>query len=181
MHQLKFLDSIRLRGDIHVAKWRLEDPNDPWQREMALRISPHDAHGGLWVPDGEAEGTNLMLNSGINEIWRLVCGASSSTFTNAQAQIGIGDSTTAAAAGQTDLQAATNKLYKAMDATFPTSGSSQQAVFRSTFGTTEANYAWQEFVVRHGTTLICLDRGVTSMGTKTSAGTWTPTVTITFA
>jgi hypothetical protein len=174
-------DVVRLRGTIHVRKFRLDDARDPRQRALALTLKPDDEHGGLYVPDGEASGENLFLNVGINRMWELVTGASSATFTNAEAQIGIGDSNTAAAAGQTDLQAATNKVYKAMDATFPTAGSSQAAVFKSTFGTTDANYAWQEFVIKRSTGGVCLDRGVSSMGTKTSAGTWVPTVTLTIA
>lgn len=174
----KFSDVARFRGHIHVAKFRLADPSDPIQRAAALRLKPSDEHGGLWLPDGEAEGTNLFLNVGINRIWDLVTGASSATFTNGEAQVGIGDSSTAAAAGQTDLQAASNKTWKAMDASYPTSGTSQQAVFRSTFATGDANYTWAEFAVRRSTGTLLLNRGVSAMGTKTSAGTWVATVTL---
>ena len=41
-------------------------------------------------------------------------------FNNANARIGVGDSTVSAADTQTGLQAATNKTYKAMDASYPT-------------------------------------------------------------
>lgn len=162
----KFRDVLYLRGLIHVAKFKHADPRDP--------RSP-------LVPDGEAWGENLFLGAGINRIWQLVIGDSTATFTNAEAQIGIGDSSAAAASGQTDLQAAVNKTWKAMDATFPTAGTSQQAVFKSTFGTGDANYVWNEFAVRRLTGTLLLDRGVSSMGTKTSAGTWVPTVTLSIA
>lgn len=175
---LKFRDIAQFRGSIHVRKFRLDDPRDPLQRALALKLTPDDDHGGLYLPDGEAEGENLFLNVGINRIFELITGASSATFTNAEAQIGIGDSSTAAAAGQTDLQAASNKTWKAMDATFPTAGTSQQAQFKSTFGTADANYVWAEFAVRRSTGTLLLDRGVSAMGTKTSAGTWVPTVTL---
>jgi len=174
----KFADIARFRGHIHVAKFRLSDPRDPIQRAAALRLKPSDEHGGLWLPDGEAEGRNLFLNVGINRIWQLVTGDSAATFTNAEAEIGIGDSNTAAAAGQTDLQASSNKTWKAMEATYPLSGSSQQCVFRSSFGTSDANYVWNEFAVRRATGTLLLNRGVSSMGTKTSAGTWVATVTL---
>lgn len=150
-------------GRVDVDKYEHVDPNDP--------TSP-------LVLVGQAKGKNLFLNVGINRIWDLVTGASSATYTNAEAQIGIGDSSTAASAGQTDLQAATNKTWKAMDATYPQSGSSQQCVFRSTFATGDANYAWQEFAVRRSTGTLLINRGVSSMGTKTSAGTWVATVTL---
>lgn len=174
----KFKDIARVRGTILVQKFRLQDPGDPLQRQLARRIGPDGDHGGLWVPDGEGYGENTFLNVGINRLWELVIGASVATFTNLEAQIGIGDNGAAPAAGQTDLQAAVNKTYKGMDVGYPTAGSGQAAQFKATFGIGDANYAWQEFVVRHASTLICLDRGVASMGTKTSAGTWVPTVTL---
>ena len=70
----------------------------------------------------EGEG-NCLLNTGIDEIWDLVTGASSDYFNNASAQIGVGDSTTAADPGQTDLQASTNKTFKGMETGYPTSTS----------------------------------------------------------
>jgi hypothetical protein len=66
-----------------------------------------------------------------------------------------------------------------MDATYPTSGTSQQIVFRATFIGTDANYAWQEFLVDNGTT--ALNRKVSNQGTKVSGQTWTITVTITLS
>jgi hypothetical protein len=40
-------------------------------------------------------------------------------YTNANARLGVGDSSAVFAATQTDLQAVTNKLRKAMDASYP--------------------------------------------------------------
>lgn len=117
-------------------------------------------------------GRNHLVQSGI--------GAAVTAFNNANAYIGVGDSTTAFAAGQTDLQASTNKTRKAMDATYP-SGSSNVITFRSTFGTTDANYAWNEwgtFNASSGGTM--LSRKVESLGTKTNTQTWQFTVTLTF-
>ncbi|MBU2556125.1 MAG: hypothetical protein KKF98_16870, partial [Bacteroidetes bacterium] len=49
---------------------------------------------------------NLGLNEGIQELWDLACGLGTPTaFNNANAQAGVGDNTTAAAATQTSLQA----------------------------------------------------------------------------
>ena len=126
----------------------------------------------------EGEG-NCLLNTGIDEIWDLVTGAvsgASHIFDNAAAQIGVGDSNTAADATQTDLQAATNKTYKGMESGYPTS-TSQKATFKASFGSSEANYAWEEWVVKQSTSSICLNRKVESLGTK-STGTWTLEVEI---
>jgi hypothetical protein len=138
----------------------------------------HDALAGKAFEQVVIDG-NLLLNAGINLLLTLGAGGAGTAFNNANARIGVGDSTAAEAATQTGLQAATNKTYKAMDATYPTSGTSQQIVFRATFIGTDANYAWQEFTVDNGT--ISLNRKVSNQGTKVSGQTWTITVTITLS
>jgi hypothetical protein len=126
---------------------------------------------------------NLLLNEGINEAWTLICGTGATKFDNSNANIGVGDSNTAAVATQTGLQAATNKLYKAMDGGYPTYGSSQQAVWRSTFGTGDANFSWQEITVcnTNSDSGKNLNRKVQDMGTKTSAVSRVTTLTITLS
>lgn len=131
---------------------------------------------------------NLLTYGGGSILWGLLIGEALTNFANANAYIGVGDSTTAAAATQTDLQAATNKLRKAMDATYPqhTDGTgastNAQVVFRSTFGTSDANFAWQEWAVFNASSAgRMLNRKVESLGTKTSAGTWTLTCTLTLS
>jgi hypothetical protein len=125
---------------------------------------------------------NVLLNTGIDEMWDLITGAvsgASHIYDNAAATIGVGDSDTAAAAAQTDLQAASNKTYKAMEAGYPTS-TTQKVTFKSSFGSSDANYAWKEWVVKQSTSAICLNRKVESLGTKAS-GTWTLEVDITLS
>jgi len=131
----------------------------------------------------EQEG-NCLLNTGIDEIWDLVTGAQVQTnreFSEANAQIGVGNSNTAADPTDTDLIGA-SKCYKAMEGGYPTS-TTQKATFKSSFGSADANYAWEEWVVKSvsGTpTNICLNRKVESLGTK-STGTWTLEVDITLS
>ena len=106
-------------------------------------------------------------------------GAAGTPFNNANSYIGVGDSSTAFSASQTDLQAAANKFRKAMDATFP-SGGSNVLTFKSTFATGDANFAWNEwgvFNAASGGTM--LNRKVESLGTKTNTQTWAFTVTLT--
>jgi hypothetical protein len=126
---------------------------------------------------------NCLLNSGIDEIWDLVTGAVSGAthiFDNAAATIGVGDSATAANATQTDLQAASNKTYKGMEGGFPTS-TTQKVTLKSSFGSSEANYVWNEWVVKHSTSGKCINRKVASMGTKASGSTWSLELTITLS
>lgn len=121
-----------------------------------------------------------LVDSGRNHMVQATIGAAVTAFNNANAYLGVGDSTTAHAVGQTDLQAATNKMRKAMDATYP-SGAANVITFRATFGTSDANWAWQEwgtFNASSGGTM--LNRKVESLGTKTSTQTWQFTTTLTF-
>lgn len=152
---------------------------------------------GLGVmPTVEEREGNLLMYGGASCQWQTLIGNGTTTagqaltyFNNAQAAIGVGDSTTAAAATQTDLQAATNKLRVAMDATYPqhtdaTTSGAASIVFRSTFSTSQGNYAWQEWIVANSATAAtgrALNRKVESLGTKTSSAAWTFTVTLTLA
>ncbi len=112
---------------------------------------------------------NLLLNAGINVAWNLIAGAIATAFNNANAFIGVGDSTAVAAATQTGIQAVTNRLNKAMDATYPLAAASQQEVWRSTFASADANFAWNEITVSNANTFTsALNRLVSTMGTKAS-------------
>ena len=127
----------------------------------------------------EIEG-NLLLNEGIQLLLDLLIGAGGTAYNNANSYLGVGDSTTAASAGQTDLQAATNKLRKAMDATYP-QVSTNTCVFRSSFGSSDANWAWAEWATFNASSSgTMLNRKVEALGTK-STGTWTLTVTLSLA
>ncbi|HEY6021700.1 MAG TPA: hypothetical protein VIY48_18080 [Candidatus Paceibacterota bacterium] len=122
-----------------------------------------------------------LTNAARDVIASLVVGAGGTVWNNANAYLGVGDSSTAFAVAQTDLQAASNKLRKAMDATYPTLAANVQT-FRSTFATGDANWAWNEWGIFNaaaaGTMLL---RKVESLGTKTSAQSWQFTTTITWA
>lgn len=140
---------------------------------------------------------NLLLNEGIQRLEDLSMVTtglvSNQTVTNywsnTNSYLGVGDSNTAEAATQTELQAATNRFYKVMNATFP-SRSSQTITFQSDFTTSEANYVWAEWAIAAGATTasgagfttgtINLNRKVAALGTKAS-GTWTLSGQITFS
>lgn len=197
---------LEVRARVRLAKYRLSD--DDVMSALGLhelreleRIRADEqlralTRLGLRPYDVLERDHNLLLYGGASVQWQTLIGNGTATagqaltyFNNAQAAIGVGDSTTAVAATQTDLQAATNKLRVAMDATYPThtdgttSGSASIA-FRSTFGTSQANWAWQEWVVANSATNgtgRCLNRKVESLGTKTSAASWQMTVTLSLA
>lgn len=120
-----------------------------------------------------------ITDAGRNHLVQAGIGAAVTPFNAANAHIGVGDSATAFAAGQTDLQAAANKVRKPMDATYP-SGAANVLTFRSTFGTGDANFAWNEWgVFNAAAAATMLNRKVESLGTKTATQTWQFTVTLT--
>lgn len=160
-----------------VANWLCRYRLSKYHQDIEPYQGREDEFHRLFTPYEVIEGEgNCLLNTGIDEIWDLVTGASANHYDNTNARIGVGDSNTAANATQTDLQAATNKTYKGMESGYPTS-TSQKATFKASFGSSEANYAWNEWVVKHSTSGICLNRKVDSLGTK-STGTWTLEVEI---
>lgn len=169
-------DAVRWRCHVRVDKFHGESTN------------PGDLFDTTEV-DG-----NLLMYGGASCMWEALIGNGTGTaaqtltfFNNANAYLGVGDSNTAEAATQTDLQAASNKLRKAMDATYPThtdatTSGAASIVFRSTFSTSDANWVWNEFGLFNGSTGgRMLNRKVTSLGTKTSAATWQLTVTLTLS
>jgi len=125
---------------------------------------------------------NLLLNEGITALQNLLTGAAETNFGNANAYLGVGDSNTAESATQTGLQAVTNKLYKAMEATYPQI-SGQTTTWRSVFGSAEANWDWNEFTVANGNSDAAdnLNRKVSAQGTKASGQTWTLDFQITWS
>lgn len=125
---------------------------------------------------------NILLNVGIGEAWDLICGLGTPTqYSNANAEIGVGDSNTAEDAAHTGLQAGVNTLWQAMEAGYP-SRTNQTVTFRSVFGSSDANYDWNEFAVRNGAVAgVLLNRKVSAQGTKVSGQTWTIDLSITLS
>ena len=130
----------------------------------------------------------MILQAGWVALLGGIAGTSITTkFSSTVGRIGVGDSNTAAAYTQTDLQAATNKYYQLVSGTpvITTSSTPPTLVFSASFGTGVANYQWQEFITDEGTAsntgpvvATCLNRGVSNQGTKASGQTWTATETI---
>ncbi len=170
------------------AKWRIDKFKDPegeianaLQAGMSTVSAMHlYAEAFLCTEEFEA---NIALNEGLQELIDIVCGLGTPTkWDNTNARLGVGDSNTAENATQTGLQAATNKIYKAMDTSYP-ARTNQTAEWRATFGTSDANYAWEEYTVVNAAsdTGKNLNRKISSKGTKASGETWTLSLQITFS
>lgn len=125
---------------------------------------------------------NLLLNEGITALQNLLIGDSETAFSEANSYIGTGDSATAAAAGQTGLQASTNKYYQAVESGYPTI-TNQTTRWRAIFAAGDGNYAWNEITVASGNSDSAdnLNRLVQAMGTKASPAVWTVDLDITWS
>jgi hypothetical protein len=141
-----------------------------------LGTAPYEIHVGHGLPIIRL---NLMLNEGLDQIWDLVDGTDTTNkYTNALARVGVGNSSTAAAATQTGLQGGST-AFTVMDATYPIS-TSQKINLKGSFADTFAEFAWEEGTADNGSSPNKnLNRLVQSKGTKPSGETWTSEVQIT--
>jgi len=164
----------------HRTVWKIERYNEDMEglglslEEFQRRFRPYHI--------SEFEG-NVLLNEGINNVLTTLLGGGAATaYDNSNARLGVGDSSTAEDATQAGLQG-TSTAFQGMEAGYPTYGSSQQIVWRASFGGSAANFAWNEFTVVNAAddTGDNLLRKVSSQGTKTSGQTWVLTLTVTFS
>ncbi len=190
------LDGIKWNPHAHIDKYSSDQvayatdrlghaPSTPELK--ALFTSPED---GEFDADG-----NLLVTVGLARITSLITAGGGGAFTNTFGWLAVGDSSTAAAVGDTDLVASTNKYYRALDATYPqTSNGVITAVAQ--FGSGIAEWVWNEWAIGcvnsgtvtsgttkagTGTSPIILNRKVASMGTKGAGSTWVFTVTVTLS
>jgi hypothetical protein len=181
-------DGGRIVGEWMVEKYhaavfsdRAEEIQEFWNEIKHGRMKPYEV----------LKAYNVLLNTGMTEMWDIIKGTVSTNhiFNATDTKIGIGDSATGAQATDTDLLAATNKTYQAMDSGWPKTHTDDGAIgagafqSKATFGTSDANYAWNEAVVKNtnAASLKCLCRSTTGWGTKTSAATWVATHTLTLS
>lgn len=167
-----------MNGVSDRGRWRADWRLDKYDGE----VTPEQVDAGLVAPVESLDlPGNILVTAGITLLLNLLIGAGGTVYSNANAHLGVGDSTTAAAIGQTDLQAATNKLRKAMDATYP-SVATNVLTARATFATGDANFAWEEVALFNASSAgTMLNRKVGNLGTKTSSATWVLTLTITIS
>lgn len=199
------LDKYQLLDRIfdHSAVWQMQatlrkwdDPND----KISALLQAGAPLDTVRAPDEVIEGAvNLAMYGGASCLWECLIGNGTATagqvltyFSNARAAIGTGDSATAAAATQTDLQAvagSTHQFRQPMDATYPlhTDGvviGAASIVFRSTFASADGNFAWSEWAVFNSSTAATgrmLQRKVEALGTKVAGASWQLTVTLSLA
>lgn len=160
-------------------KWLGNNPH--WQSFELLGIRPYLVT--------EVVG-NLITNAGWTRIMNLLTGQGGSpqALTATAVRIGVGDSNTAEAYGDTNLNG-TNKWFE------PVSGAAtlgtRTMAFSASFGGSVANFAWNEFGLDVGTPTVSASATVNALlfnhkagiaqGTKASGQVWTTTATVTFS
>ena len=184
-------ESIRWAPRIRVDKY--DDDATAWVARKTGLAVPTGAELERHVKPYETveKAGNLLTTAGLNRLTALLIGAGGTAVTNTTARIGVGNSSTAAAVGQTDLQASagsTNRWFQVMDATYPLQANGV-VTLRSTFATGDGNFVWSEVgtdvataTVASGNTVgtLLLNRFVQALGTKAS-GSWVLTETITIS
>jgi hypothetical protein len=128
------------------------------------------------------------MNAGVQRLIDRLIGVSVQAMDATHCRIGVGNSSTAPSASQTDLQAAagsSNRQFVTMDATYP-QRSGQNLIIRSTFTALLGNFTWNEACVDFGTangttvTAPMLNRRLLSgVGTKANPAVWVATCTAT--
>jgi hypothetical protein len=162
--QVNARDEVRWHARVKVEKYQ----------------SDEDFKSGKIAEVIEADG-NLLMTAGATALWTKLIGGAGTVFDNTNGYIGVGDSSTAESAGQTDLQAATNKVRVGQDSTYP-QVSTNTCIWKSTFGSAVGNFAWAEWAVFNAASAgTMLNRKVAALGTKASGSTWTLTVTLSLA
>jgi hypothetical protein len=155
-----------------MAKWKI----NKWLDEATWKNGDSPAE----VVDIEG---NALENSGINELWTILCDApSTQAFDAANSYLGVGESSDGFDAADTNLQGA-SLVWVGMDGGFPTFGTSQKATWQATFTGLVANQVWAEFAVANAadggaTTGVILNRKVSAQGTKTAGQVWQLTLEI---
>jgi len=145
-----------------------------------FQIDRFDASGKLY--DHGKPFHNIFVNVGLAAVWNLVTAQGGTAFSNANARLGVGDSNAAPAVGQTDLQAASNKLRKAMNATYPVAPVNGLEQWQSDFTSAEANFSWQEFAIFDAAAAgTMMNRSISNQGTKTAGQTWRLTYSFTLS
>lgn len=160
----------RSLGISESAKWCID-----WTVE---KFKDRDAYNAHKPYETCVAPQNVVLDNGANALLKIIGGIDNTTpFDANNAYIGVGKDTTPENASQTKLQD-TNAFYKKVESGYP-QVSGRTIVYKATFDTSEANFAWNEFAIANGTGVggITLNRKVQNLGTKTT-GIWSLQITI---
>lgn len=154
------------------SQWRVE-----WKVEKWLDTANKLA--GFEPDEVVVDTQNIILDSGANEMLKLISGTGGTPFDATNGYIMVGTDTTSENASQVGVLATgSNRASARIDSGYP-SVSGRQVTYRASFGDNEANFAWNEASIMNGngTNAVSMNRKVSPLGTKTT-GTWTIQITV---
>jgi hypothetical protein len=174
-----------------VDRWDAEQT--AWMRHRTGLIAPQGADFAMYgvrpYLTTELVG-NLITNAGWTRLMNLLTNqGATQAYDATHTRIGAGNSNTAEAYTDTDLNAAAgsaNRWFQLVSGA-GTLGT-RTLSWSATFGTSDGNFAWNEFGIDAGTAsgntvtapLLNHKAGI-AQGTKASGQTWTATATLTFS
>lgn len=154
------------------SQWRVEWKLEKWA-DTARKLAGFD-------PDEILIDTqNIVLDTGANEMLKLITGTGGTSYSASNAYIYVGTNTTPENASQSGVLATgSSRAFAVMDTGYPVV-TGRQMIYRASFGDTSANFAWNEASIVNGTgaNAVAMNRKVSNMGTK-SSGTWTLQITV---
>jgi len=163
------------------AEWKIARYANAADAKAKKIYSKAEAIKLFGVPQFTKIEGNVLCNEGINEIWKLICGTGGTQYNNSNANLIVGTGTGSASASDTE-STFTSGVKKTMESGYPTYGSSQKATWKASYGSSDANQAWNEFgVLNAASSGKLLNRKVSSQGTKSSGQTWELTLEITLS
>lgn len=188
-----FNQGINWRAHALVEKW--DEDATKWVAGRAGLLEPKASHfKALKVKPYEVteRPNNLLTTAGLTRISNLIIGTGSTqAATQTATRIGVGDGSTTAVIGDTDLSAAaggTHRQFNILDSAPSVSGGVM--TFISTFTSGLANFTWSEWGIDIGTPTVSAGTTVSAvllnhkssaaLGTK-SSGSWAFTATVTLS
>lgn len=187
-------ERITWRAHLRVDQYDADQVQ--WVRVRTGLLEPVGAtfEGLRIAPSRVAEiAENLLTTAGLTRIMSLIIAGGGQAATATSARIGTGNGAGTAAVGDTNLSAAAgsaNRWFQVMDASYPAAAGAT-ITLRSSFGTSDGNYAWNEWGIDIGTPTVTSGNTVNAtllnhktsaaLGTKASGGTWVATATLTLA
>lgn len=171
---LNFLKSMLCKtlGISEHTEWRVDWRVEKWA-DTARKLA------GFAPDEVLMETQNIVVDTGANELLKLITGRGGTAYDEENALIYVGTDNTPENAADTGVKATgTNRAYAEMDPGYPIV-TGRQMIFRASFGDTSANFEWNEASIVNGTgaNAIAMNRKVANLGTKT-VGTWTLQITI---
>lgn len=175
MSMLKKLYSnlCKTMGFSEHSQWKVTWRVDKWF-DTARKLA------GFEPDEVVLETQNIILDSGANEMLKLIAGIGGTAYSSANSYIYVGTDSTAENAAQNGVLATgANRAYAKVDSGFP-NVEGRTLTYQASFGDEVANFEWNEASIVNGTgpNAIAMNRKVKSLGTKTT-GTWMLRIDIT--